>query len=189
MEWVIRFCILAIVLFISIRLKKTEKENDWKSQKAIKSKIENYQPSMITIYNKEREVVFRQPSLIALDKKTGIIRYVGDEVVGCRDSDIQEELIIGSPFRKGVVADFDTAADLIKILLRYLKIKKYLSSVRQRVAICVPVDMTSVEHKAWSECMLKAKARKVLIIEDSFQLAIQKIPAEYGVVIEITPEI
>jgi len=59
-----------------------------------KYKFKNYKPSTITFYDKEREMILREPSLAAIDSESGIIRFAGNEA-GRIDNDIREKLIIG----------------------------------------------------------------------------------------------
>ena len=149
-----------------------------------KYKFKNYKPSTITFYDKEREMILREPSLAAIDSESGIIRFAGNEA-GRIDNDIREKLIIGSPFKQGVVADFDIAASLISVFIKM--VTKYGFLVRPKIAVCANVDMTDVEHRALTECMYKVGAKKVHVMEESFSTAIQQIPSEYELIIEITP--
>ena len=146
-------------------------------------KIENYKPSIITIYNKNGDILLNELSLVAINKN--IIRFAGKDAEYLEDS-VREPLIIGSPFCGGIVADFDVASRLMSLFLK--KVKKYGFLVRPQILVCAPVDMTDVEYRALSECMYRTGAKKVSILEESFSKSVHTAHTGWNICIEITPQ-
>lgn len=170
-----------------------------------KYKFANYKPSIITIYNQDGYVLLKELSLFAINIQNGCILAVGEEAQTVikqiddmwanhplqNDAALEfdltsEDVIVGSPLKNGTIADFDWASKMFKYFL--YKVNGLSRFKRPRIAVCVPVDMTQVEHKALEELILSIGAKSVLIIEEPFERAIRDIPSSYKIIIEISSE-
>ena len=128
------------------------------------------------IHVKGKGIILREPSVVAINKKTNSILAVGDEaknMIGRTPGDI----VAIRPMRDGVIADFDTT----QIMLKYF-IKKAISRgvfSKPRVVVCVPSGVTEVEKRAVEEATLQAGAREVYLIEEPMAAAIgSNLPVE-----------
>ncbi len=121
------------------------------------------------VFLKGKGIVMREPSVVAVDTKTDVVRSVGHEakaVIGRTPGSI----VAVRPLKDGVIADFDITANMLD---RF--IKKVCGSSRffgPRVVICIPSGVTEVERRAVKEAALKAGGRQVSVIEEPMAAAI-----------------
>lgn len=121
------------------------------------------------VHVKGKGIVVREPSVVAINRKTNTILAVGDDaknMIGRTPGDI----VAIRPMKDGVIADFDVTQSM----LRYF-IKKAISSgfmSKPRVVICVPSGVTEVEKRAVEEATLQAGAKEAYLIEEPMAAAI-----------------
>ena len=65
-------------------------------------KIKNYEPSVIEIYNKDREIVLREKTLIAFSQPDMKIKAIGTDAEAFQNMD---DVLLYSPLRHGMIAD------------------------------------------------------------------------------------
>lgn len=150
-------------------------------------KIVNYEPSVISIYGQNRQLVVEEPSLIAYDveaKKALAVGRAAKNMIGAGG------VVVGSPFKRGVVADFDRSRMLVQDLIRS-HFPRLL--IKPKIALFSNQDLTMVDYKAFSELLLVTGARTSFwgspnykIIEGRFQDKQALVPPSFGVIIEIT---
>jgi len=115
------------------------------------------------IYVKDKGVVLREPSVVAVDRETGEIRAVGakaKQMLGRTPANI----IAVRPLRNGVIADFEVTQEMIKYFIRQIHSRKSL--LRPRLVIGIPSDITGVEKRAVEDAARQAGARDVYLIEE-----------------------
>ncbi|MCL2887727.1 MAG: rod shape-determining protein [Elusimicrobia bacterium] len=115
------------------------------------------------IYVKDKGVVLREPSVVAVDRETGEIRAVGStakQMLGRTPANI----IAVRPLRNGVIADFEVTQEMIKYFIRRVHSRKSL--LRPRLVIGIPSDITGVEKRAVEDAARQAGARDVYLIEE-----------------------
>lgn len=114
------------------------------------------------------EIVISEPSVIALNTKTGNVVAVGSEaqtMIGRTPSHI----IATRPLEKGVIAEIKSCQKMI----RYFVEKSCKNRIlRPRVAICIPSEVTEVERQAVVEAADAAGAKSVVTIEEPMAAAI-----------------
>ncbi|MDD4189219.1 MAG: rod shape-determining protein [Eubacteriales bacterium] len=121
------------------------------------------------VHVKGKGIVLREPSVVAINKKTGTTLAVGDsakEMIGRTPGDI----VAIRPMRGGVIADFDVTQSMLKYF-----IKKALNGnrfSRPKVVICVPSGVTEVERRAVEEATREAGAKEAYLIEEPMAAAI-----------------
>lgn len=115
----------------------------------------------ILIYDKQkRKVVLNEPSVVALDKKTGRVIAVGKDARQMLGKTPDSILAI-KPLKEGVIADLDVTRQMLSEFIG----KIYGPSLfKPEVMICVPLEVSSVERKALFDAVSGAK--KVYIIEE-----------------------
>jgi len=74
------------------------------------------------------------------------------------------------PLRDGVIADFEVAEQMIRSMIKKVKMKWY-SSTRQMV-VCVPSGITEVERRAVRDSAEHAGAKEVYLVEEPMAAAI-----------------
>lgn len=126
------------------------------------------------VYVKGRGIVLQEPSVVAINQKTGQILAVGNEakkMVGRTPSHI----VAIRPLRSGVISDFEITEQMLRYFLKKAR-KKLLGP---RVIIGVPLGVTEVEKKAVLDAAKSAGAREVFLIEEPMAAAIgAKLPVQ-----------
>ena len=116
------------------------------------------------VYARGRGIVVCEPSIIALNQKTGKVEAVGKEakeMLGRTPGSI----IAIRPMKDGVIADFEHAEEM---LVHFIKKSHNRSlGVRPRIVISVPSNITQVEKRAVKDSAYGAKASKVYLVEQA----------------------
>ena len=118
---------------------------------------------------KGKGIVINEPSVVAIDKKTGDLLatgYEAKEMLGRTPAEIDAI----RPLKDGVIADFTATQLMLKNLVS--KVCQRYSVGRPRVVIGVPSGITEVEERAVQESVLRAGAKEVLLIEEPMAAAI-----------------
>ena len=117
----------------------------------------------VLIHVKGKGIVLNEPSVVAMDKKTGKVLAVGEEarkMVGRTPGNI----VAIRPLKDGVIADFDVTEAMLKHFINKLNLKGFMS--KPRILICCPTNITSVEQKAIREAAEKSGGKKVYLEEE-----------------------
>ena len=122
------------------------------------------------VYEKGKGIVIREPSVVAIDKKTNKVLAVGEEakqMIGRTPGNI----VAIKPLQDGFIADFDVCASMLKYFFN-----KTLGTIgmfsKPRVIVCVPAGTTSVEERAVRQSTMQAGAKEVHIMEEPMAAAI-----------------
>ncbi|NGP45488.1 rod shape-determining protein [Bacillaceae bacterium SIJ1] len=123
------------------------------------------------VYLKNKGVILREPSVVAMRTDTGEIQAVGNDaknMIGRTPGNI----VAKRPMKDGVIADFETTATMIKHFIK--EAQKNLSSFTRKpnVMVCVPSGITAVEKRAVEDATKQAGAREAYTIEEPFAAAI-----------------
>lgn len=118
---------------------------------------------------KGKGIILKEPSVVAIDKRTGQILatgYEAKEMLG-RTPDRIKAI---RPMKDGVIADFTGTQLMLKNILQ--KACKKYSIGKPRVVVGVPSGITEVEERAVEEAILQAGAKEVYLIEEPMAAAI-----------------
>ncbi len=121
------------------------------------------------VYAKDRGIVLREPSVVALNAETKRILAVGEEakrMLGRTPGTIQAI----RPMKAGVIADFEITEAMLRYFIK--KVHNRRKMVRPRIVIAVPSDITEVEKRAVKDSATHAGARDVFLIEEPMAAAI-----------------
>ena len=121
------------------------------------------------VYVKDRGIVLREPSVVAVQAGTKRILAVGDEakrMLGRTPGNI----VAIRPMKAGVIADFEITEAMLRYFIK--KIHNRRKMVRPRIIIAVPSDITEVEKRAVKDSATHAGAREVFLIEEPMAAAI-----------------
>lgn len=123
------------------------------------------------VYVKGEGIVLSEPSVVAINKKTGQILAIGNEakkMVGRTPAHV----IATRPLANGVVFDFEATEQILKYFIEEVHKKSFFSISHPRIIIGVPSAITEVERKAVSDATKYAGAREVFLIEQPMASAI-----------------
>ena len=111
----------------------------------------------VLVYIKDKGIVLREPSVVALDKNTGKLLKVGTEaqqMLGKTPGNI----VAIRPLREGVISDYDMTERMLREFIRKVAPVRVF---KPRVVICVPSGITEVEERAVIDAGIQAGARRV----------------------------
>jgi len=123
------------------------------------------------VYVRGQGIVINEPSVVAVNQKTGQILAIGDEakkMVGRTPSHI----IATRPLVSGVVSDFEVTEQMLNYFIEKVHKKKFILNPRPRVIVGIPCGVTEVEKKAVCDAAKNAGAREVFLIEQPMAAAI-----------------
>lgn len=123
------------------------------------------------VYVRGRGIMINEPSVVAINQKTGQIVAIGEEakrMVGRTPS----QIVATRPLVAGVVSDFEVTEEMLKYFIR--KVHEETSSLfaRPRVVIGIPSGITEVEKRAVEDAAKNAGAREVYLVEEPMAAAI-----------------
>ena len=121
------------------------------------------------VYVRDKGIVLREPSIVAVKTGTTQVLAVGDEakrMLGRTPGNISAI----RPLKDGVIADFE----ITEAMLRHFITKAHGNRrfVRPRVVVAVPSGITEVEKRAVKDSAMQAGAREVYLIEEPMAAAI-----------------
>ncbi len=123
------------------------------------------------VYVKGRGIVINEPSVVALNQKTGQILAIGNEakrMVGRTPAHI----VAIRPLVDGVISDFEVTEQMLRYFINQVHKKGLAFLSRPRVVIGVPCGVTEVEKRAVEDAARNAGAREVYLIEEPMSAAI-----------------
>jgi rod shape-determining protein MreB len=121
------------------------------------------------VYLKDRGVVLREPSVVALDSNSRKVRAVGADakrMLGRTPGNITAI----RPMKDGVIADFDVTEAMLRYFIK--KVNSNSFGVSPRVVIAIPSGITEVEKRAVQDSATHAGARDVHMIQEPMAAAI-----------------
>ena len=123
----------------------------------------------ILVALKGEGIVLKEPSLVAMDKRTGKIIATGAEAKEVL-SRTPEEIKAVRPMKDGVIASFIATETMLKNIIQ--KVKRKYSIGKPRIVVGVPSGITEVEERAVEEAVIRAGAREVYLIDEPMSAAI-----------------
>jgi rod shape-determining protein MreB len=123
------------------------------------------------VYVRGRGIVINEPSVVAVNQKTGQILAIGNDakrMVGRTPSHI----VATRPLVEGVISDFEVTEQMLRYFINQLHSRGLPFLSRPRVVIGVPCGVTEVEKRAVEDAARNAGAREVYLIEEPMAAAI-----------------
>ncbi|MEV5414245.1 rod shape-determining protein [Thermopolyspora sp. NPDC052614] len=120
------------------------------------------------VYVRDRGIVLDEPSVVALNTRTGKIVAVGAEakqMIGRTPGHI----VAIRPLADGVITDLEVAEQMLRYFIRKVHRRPL---TQPRLIIAVPSGITGVEQRAVKEAGYQAGARRVYIMEEPMAAAI-----------------
>ncbi len=141
----------------------------------------------ILVYVKGKGIVLNEPTIVAINKKTGQLVAVGNDaktMLGRTPAHIE----VIRPLENGVISDFEVTEEMLSYLITKVR-NGTRSIIAPRVLVGVPSGITSVEMRAARDATRNAGARDVYLIEEPIVAAIgAKLPihkAQGSMIIDI----
>ncbi len=121
------------------------------------------------VFAKDKGVVLREPSVVAIHANTRKVLAVGSEakmMLGRTPGNI----IAIRPMKDGVIADFDITEAMLRYFIK--KVHNNVKVIPPRVVVAIPSGITEVEKRAVKESAIHAGAREVLLLEEPMAASI-----------------
>ena len=122
------------------------------------------------VYVSGRGVIINEPSVVALNQKTGRVVAVGAQAKAMLGR-TPGHIVAVRPIVDGVISDFEVTEEMLSYLIKKAEelSKKLLGP---KVVVGVPYGVTNVERRAVRDAARNAGAREVHIIEEPMAAAI-----------------
>ncbi len=123
------------------------------------------------VYVRGRGIVINEPSVVAVNQKTGQIVAIGAEakrMVGRTPA----QIVATRPLVAGVVSDFEVTEEMLKYFIRKVHERSSAFFARPRVVIGIPSGVTEVEKRAVEDAARNAGERDVYLVEEPMAAAV-----------------
>lgn len=124
--------------------------------------------STVLVYVKDKGIVLREPSVVAIDNSRGTIVSIGKEAQQMLGR-APDNISIVRPLRDGVVSQYNVT---LKMLQYFIHRACGGTLVRPRVMICVPSGINEAEEMTVVNVTGQAGARQTILIEEPIAAAI-----------------
>ncbi len=123
----------------------------------------------ILVTLKGKGIVLKEPSVVAIDRRSGEILATGHEAKEMLGR-TPDQIKAVRPLKDGVIADFTATQLMLKNILT--KVCQRYNAGKPRVVVGVPSGITEVEERAVEETIIQAGAKEVYLIEEPMAAAI-----------------
>lgn len=132
------------------------------------------------VYVKGKGIVLNEPTIVAINKKTGQLVAVGNEAKTMQGR-TPSHIDVVRPLVDGVISDFEVAEEMLSYLVGKVRNDMH-SLIAPRMLIGVPSGITNVEMRAAQDAAKNAGARDVFLIEEPVAAAIgAKLPIQKAI--------
>ena len=125
--------------------------------------------SNVVIYMKGRGIVFREPSVVAVDRETQNIIAFGLEayrMIGRTPANVN----VIRPLAQGEMLDFDLTSAMLRFFVTSVTGKRLIS--RPRAVMSVPTGVKDMEKKALISSMFDAGVRRTQLLDKNIAAAL-----------------
>ena len=122
------------------------------------------------VYVKGKGIVLNEPTIVAINKKTGQLVAVGQDAKSMHGR-TPAHIEVVRPLIDGVISDFEVAEEMLAYLINRVR-SDMRTLVAPRMLIGVPSGITNVEMRAAQDAAKNAGARDVFLIEEPMAAAI-----------------
>jgi len=122
------------------------------------------------VYVKGKGVVINEPTVVAINKKTGQVVAVGEGAQRMLGRTPQH-IVATRPLVEGVISDFEVTEEMLSYFINKAQAGSRVL-LGPRVVIGVPFGITNVERRAVRDAARNAGAREVHIIEEPIASAL-----------------
>ncbi len=123
-----------------------------------------------TLIIQDGEVVVDEPSIVAINRKTGETIAVGKKAMQMHEK-THEDIKTIRPLKDGVIADFQAAENMIKGLIEMIGTKRRFFT-HLKMVICIPSGITEVEKRAVFDSADHVDAKETYLIHEPMAAAL-----------------
>src|SRR3989338_10269429 len=123
------------------------------------------------VYIKGKGIVVNEPSVVAINQKTGQVVAVGKDaykMVGQTPSHVTAI----EPLVDGVISNFEATEEMLAYFIRKATAIGGKKLLGPRVVVGIPSGITNVEKRAVRDAVINAGARQVFLVEEPMAGAI-----------------
>ncbi len=123
------------------------------------------------VYVKGKGIVINEPSVVAVNKRTGQLLAIGKEarkMVGKTPGHI----VVSRPLVDGVISDYETTEQMLKYFIQKIHADTFTLLPRPRVIVGIPSGVTEVEKRAVFDATISAGAREAFLIDEPMAASI-----------------
>lgn len=117
------------------------------------------------------KVVVDEPSIVALDIKTGKVIAIGKEALQM-EGKTHSKIETIRPLKDGVIADFYAAEEMIRGMIKKINPNKTWIKPSLKMVICIPSGITEVEKRAVKDSAEHAGGKEVYLIHEPMAASI-----------------
>jgi len=143
---------------------------DWKNQFRFDIGIDLGTANTL-VYVRGKGVVINEPSVVAINKRTGKVLAIGTEakkMVGKTPAHI----VANRPLVDGVISDFEVTEEMLTYFINKVRDGRFSFLAKPRVLVGIPSGVTDVEKRAVQEATLSGGAGEAFLIEEPIAAAI-----------------
>ncbi len=123
------------------------------------------------VYVKGSGIIINEPSVVALNQKTGQVVAIGGDARSMLGRTPQH-IVAVRPLVDGVISDFEATEEMIHYFIKKTQLMFPKKIIRPRVVVGVPSGITNVERRAVRDAVKNSGAREVHIVEEPIAAAI-----------------
>jgi rod shape-determining protein MreB and related proteins len=116
------------------------------------------------------QVVIDEPSIVAIDRKTGNTIAVGQRAMQMHEK-THDNIKTVRPLKDGVIADFTAAESMIEGMINMIGSRRRFFS-HLKVVICIPSGITEVEKRAVFDSADKVDSKETYLIHEPMAAAL-----------------
>lgn len=121
------------------------------------------------LYIKEKGIVINEPSIAAINNKTGQILAIGDDAKKMLGRTPHHISVI-KPLINGVISDFDMTQEMLRHFFKKVNDNKVFNYFR--AVIGIPPNLTEVERKSVEDAVVSAGASRAYLVEEPIAAAL-----------------
>ena len=123
-----------------------------------------------TLIIQDGKVVVDEPSIVAIDRKTGNTIAVGKKAMQMHEK-THESIKTIRPLRDGVIADFQAAENMIQGFINMIGSRRRFFS-HMKMVICIPSGITEVEKRAVFDSADHVDSKETYLIHEPMAAAL-----------------
>ena len=123
-----------------------------------------------TLIMSDGKVVVDEPSIVAIDRRTGETIAVGTKAMQMHEK-THENIKTIRPLRDGVIADFQAAENMIEGLINMIGNRRRFFS-HLKIVICIPSGITEVEKRAVFDSADHVDSKETYLIHEPMAAAL-----------------
>ena len=124
-----------------------------------------------TLIIQNGEVVVDEPSIVAINRKTGLTIAVGTRAMHMHEK-THDDIKTVRPLKDGVIADFNAAEHMIRGMIKMINPGRKMFSPSLVMVICIPSGITEVEKRAVFDSADHVDSKETYLIHEPMAAAL-----------------